>query len=101
MDSIQLQAVADAVRVSAGMPRKYPNPKKGTHRIPSQGRVHAAVKGGHITEEEAVDLNPKYDPSRTEYNNDKARPRDPAKQNASVKKYKAKKKAAANAPVTQ
>jgi hypothetical protein len=92
MDSLQLQALADAIRGSAGMPRKYPDAKKGTHRKPSQGRIHAAVKGGHITTEEAVDLNPKYNPSRTEYNDDKARPRDPAKQRASVKKYQAKKK---------
>jgi hypothetical protein len=92
MDSIQLQALADAIRVSAGMPRKYTDPKKGTHRKPSQARVHRAVKGGHITEEEAVDLNPKYDPSRIEYNKDIARQRDPAKQLASVKRHQAKKK---------
>ena len=37
-------------------------------RPPAIGRIHMAVEGGHISEEEGRDLNPKYDPSKKKHN---------------------------------
>jgi hypothetical protein len=65
----QFAALAARIREVGSRPVKPErDPKKGTHRTPSIGRVHAALEGGHINLEEAQDLNPKYDPSKKLHN---------------------------------
>jgi len=49
----------------------YPNDRGEGHK-PDIGRVHMAVQGGHISVEEGVDLNPKYDPAKKKYNDTQA-----------------------------
>ena len=66
MDSMQLNDLANDIRRAGGIAPKPPhpsqaqNPKKGTRFTPDLGRVHIALTEGHITQEEAEDLNPKY-----------------------------------------
>jgi hypothetical protein len=97
----QMDALANQIRRVGGVPTKQPasDPKKYTRATPDIGRIHNAVRGGHITVEEAVDLNPKYDPAKKNYNNIQsykinARDRDPsgerAKNLAQQKKRKAR-----------
>lgn len=99
----QMDALANSIRRVGGVPTKQEpvNPKKHTRATPDIGRVHNAVRGGHITVEEAVDLNPKYDPAKKNYNNIQsykinAKDRDPsgerAKNLAQQKKRKANSK---------
>jgi hypothetical protein len=73
MDSLQLNELANKIRVAGG---KAPQPAHpavraavgGVHYKPALGNVHMAYEGGHINLEEAQDLNPKYDPSKKKQN---------------------------------
>jgi len=105
--SSQMDELANNIRRVGGVPTKQApvDPKKHTRATPDIGRIHNAVRGGHITEEEAVDLNPKYDPAKRNYNNIQsykvnAKDRDPsgerAKHLAQQKKRKARLKSGGN-----
>jgi hypothetical protein len=60
-----LNDLANKIRSVGGIApqaAKRSNPKRNTHFKPAIGNVHLAYKGGHISLEEAQDLNPKYKP---------------------------------------
>lgn len=85
----QMDSLANNIRRVGGVPTKQPavDPKKSTRATPDIGRIHQAVEGGHITSEEGVDLNPKYNPSNKRYNSIqaskiKAKERDPSGERA-------------------
>ena len=64
---MDLDTLANDIRRAGGIshiapvkPPQVTDPKKGTRATPDLGRLHIAFKEGHITKEEAEDLNPKY-----------------------------------------
>ena len=67
MPGMDLDTLANDIRRAGGIshiapvkPPQVTDPKKGTRATPDLGRLHIAFKEGHITKEEAEDLNPKY-----------------------------------------
>ena len=68
LDSAQLNAVADQVRAAGGKGSTPAIASVSVHTRPALGNVHMAYEGGHISLEEAQDLNPKYDPSKKRQN---------------------------------